>query len=147
MMHCPAIALTFALVLLTSTVGAPVTRAEMQAQMGGAYSRQVGTTAAVTSKPVSAVAGKVKHYGNCMLVTNRHDAGMVPTNASIEKYFREMADPWLDRGKSHKLIEIIDFITSLKANVKTCVHAVRSHWHIENKLRHVLDVVFGKDYS
>ena len=26
-------------------------------------------------------------------------------------------------------------------------HAVRSHWHVENKLHHVLDVVFREDYS
>jgi len=43
--------------------------------------------------------------------------------------------------------EIHYFITSLKANVKTFAHAVRSHWHVENKLHHVLDVVFREDYS
>lgn len=39
------------------------------------------------------------------------------------------------------------FITSLKGDVKTFAHAVRSHWHVENKLHYVLDVVFREDYS
>jgi predicted transposase YbfD/YdcC len=43
--------------------------------------------------------------------------------------------------------EIHYFIASLKDNVKTFAHAVRSHWHVENKLHYVLDVVFREDYS
>ena len=43
--------------------------------------------------------------------------------------------------------EIHYFIASLNDNVKTFAHAVRSHWHVENKLHHVLDVVFREDYS
>jgi len=43
--------------------------------------------------------------------------------------------------------EIHYFITSLKSDVKTFAHAVRSHWHVENKLHYVLDVVFREDYS
>lgn len=43
--------------------------------------------------------------------------------------------------------EIHYFITSLQANVKLFARAVRSHWHVENKLHHVLDVAFREDYS
>ena len=39
------------------------------------------------------------------------------------------------------------FITSLSGDVKRFAHAVRAHWHVENKLHHVLDVVFREDAS
>ena len=39
------------------------------------------------------------------------------------------------------------FITSLSGDVKRFAHAARAHWHVENKLHYVLDVVFGEDSS
>lgn len=39
------------------------------------------------------------------------------------------------------------YITSLKEDVKRFAHAARTHWHVENKLHWVLDVVFREDDS
>lgn len=38
------------------------------------------------------------------------------------------------------------YITSLDGDAKLINHAVRKHWHIENKLHWVLDVIFREDY-
>ncbi|MDP2750289.1 MAG: ISAs1 family transposase [Nanoarchaeota archaeon] len=38
------------------------------------------------------------------------------------------------------------YITSLDGDAKLLNHAVRKHWHIENKLHWVLDVIFREDY-
>ena len=37
------------------------------------------------------------------------------------------------------------FLTSLAANAQKVLHAVRTHWEVENKLHWTLDVVFGED--
>lgn len=39
------------------------------------------------------------------------------------------------------------FITSLECDAKKVLHAVRTHWHIENSLHWVLDVAFREDES
>ena len=39
------------------------------------------------------------------------------------------------------------YITSLDGNAKLINQAIRTHWHIENKLHWVLDVIFREDYS
>lgn len=38
------------------------------------------------------------------------------------------------------------YISSLDGDAKLINHAIRAHWHIENKLHWVLDVVFREDY-
>lgn len=38
------------------------------------------------------------------------------------------------------------YITSLDGDAKLLNHAIRKHWHIENKLHWVLDVIFREDY-
>lgn len=48
-------------------------------------------------------------------------------------------------GKTEQRIHY--FIATLLDNVKLFARAVRSHWHVENKLHHILDVVFREDYS
>jgi predicted transposase YbfD/YdcC len=37
------------------------------------------------------------------------------------------------------------FISSLKSDAKLLLHAVRTHWEIENKVRWVLDIAFRED--
>ncbi len=39
------------------------------------------------------------------------------------------------------------YITSLSGDVKRFAYAARAHWHVENKLHYVLDVVFDEDRS
>lgn len=38
------------------------------------------------------------------------------------------------------------YISSLDGDAKLINHAIRTHWHIENKLHWVLDVIFKEDY-
>ena len=44
-------------------------------------------------------------------------------------------------------IETRYFISSLKSNAKQALHAVRTHWSIENSLHWVLDIAFREDDS
>ena len=46
----------------------------------------------------------------------------------------------------NETIEERYYITSLDGNAKLLNHAIRKHWHIENKLHWVLDVIFKEDY-
>ena len=39
------------------------------------------------------------------------------------------------------------YISSLPLDAKLLAHAVRCHWHVENRLHWVLDVVFHEDLS
>ena len=39
------------------------------------------------------------------------------------------------------------FVSSLEADAEKMLKAVRTHWHIENKMHWVLDVAFGEDQS
>ena len=38
------------------------------------------------------------------------------------------------------------YVTSLEPDAKFLNEAIRTHWHIENKLHWILDVVFREDY-
>ena len=44
-------------------------------------------------------------------------------------------------------IETRYFISSLESNAKQILHAVRTHWSIENGLHWVLDIAFREDDS
>lgn len=44
-------------------------------------------------------------------------------------------------------VETRYFISSLEADAEQFLEAVRTHWHVENKLHWVLDVAFGEDQS
>lgn len=48
--------------------------------------------------------------------------------------------------KNKQTVEERYYISSLDGDAKQINHAVRTHWHIENKLHWVLDVIFKEDY-
>ena len=43
--------------------------------------------------------------------------------------------------------EVSYYITSLPSQAERILHAVRTHWSIENKLHWVLDVALNEDHS
>lgn len=47
--------------------------------------------------------------------------------------------------KTHTSVETRIFLSSLNADAQTHLHAVRTHWEVENKLHWTLDVVLGED--
>lgn len=47
------------------------------------------------------------------------------------------------KGKTAR--EVRYYLCSFKAEAARVLHAVRSHWEVENKLHWTLDVVFGED--
>jgi predicted transposase YbfD/YdcC len=49
--------------------------------------------------------------------------------------------------EGHSTTELCYFISSLEPDAEQIANAIRSHWHIENRLHWVLDVVFGEDRS
>lgn len=56
-----------------------------------------------------------------------------------------MVESIRDTGKGELSIERRYFITSAASTVNEFAHAVRDHWHIENRLHWSLDVMFRED--
>jgi predicted transposase YbfD/YdcC len=74
------------------------------------------------------------------------ERGLVETEgwSKMRTVFRVEAERWKE---GETTTETRYFISSLEPDVERLLEATRTYWHIENKLRWVLDVAFEEDES